>query len=164
MDAGQINSHLQGHRQQNSGVDVNTGSLAGDVDCHGIAVAAKCLKADYRFYVIIGDGECQEGLVWEAAMAASHYKLDNFCVLLDHNRLQIDGPNREVMDIGDIIKKFEAFGFDCQKADGPDVEAITAALQKQVRGKPRFICCETFMAKGVSLMEDRSAGTRRQRN
>lgn len=154
----QINSHLQGHpdSKKTPGVDVNTGSLGQGMSiAMGIAVAAKCLKADYRIYVIIGDGECQEGLVWEAAMAASHYKLDNFCVLLDHNRLQIDGPNREVMDIGDIIKKFEAFGFDCQKADGHDVEAITAALQKQVRGKPRFICCETFKGKGVSFMEDR---------
>ncbi|HPU59142.1 MAG TPA: transketolase, partial [Candidatus Avimonas sp.] len=138
----QIDSHLQGHpdSRKTPGVDVNTGSLGQGVSVAvGIAVAAKYLKKDYRVYAIIGDGECQEGLVWEAAMASAHYKLDNLTVILDHNRLQIDGSNDEVMSIGDIVAKFEAFGFDCQKVDGHDIDAITAALNKKVSGKPKFI-------------------------
>ena len=153
----QIDSHLQGHpdSRKTPGVDVNTGSLGQGVSVAvGIAVAAKYLKKDYRVYAIIGDGECQEGLVWEAAMASAHYKLDNLTVILDHNRLQIDGSNDEVMSIGDIVAKFEAFGFDCHKVDGHDIDAITAALNKKVSGKPKFICCETFKGKGISFMED----------
>jgi transketolase len=153
----QINSHLQGHpdSRKTPGVDVNTGSLGQGISvAMGIAVAAKHLKKNYRVFAIIGDGEAQEGLVWEAAMAAAHYKLDNFIVILDHNRLQIDGSNDEVMSIGDIVKKFDAFGFDCQKVDGHDIGAITQALNRQVKDKPKFICCETFKGRGISFMED----------
>lgn len=80
-------------------------------------------------FTLVGDGECQEGLVWEAAMSAAHYKLDNFTVIMDHNRLQIDGDNDDVMSLGDIMGKFSAFGFDTYKVDGHDIDAVTAALK-----------------------------------
>ena len=153
----QINSHLQGHpdMKKTPGVDVNTGSLGQGVSiAMGMALAAKHKKADYHTYAIIGDGEMQEGLVWEAAMAAAHYKLDNFTVILDHNGLQIDGSNDIVMSLGDVMAKFQAFGFECIKVDGHDIEAITKALQTPVSGKPKFVCCQTFKGKGVSFMEN----------
>lgn len=153
----QINSHLQGHpdMRKTPGVDVNTGSLGQGVSiATGLALAAKHKKADYKVYAITGDGESQEGLVWEAAMAAAHYHLDNLTVLLDHNRLQIDGSNDDVMSLGDIMAKYQAFGFECFKVDGHDIDAITKALETPVSGKPKFICCETFKGRGVSFMED----------
>ncbi len=153
----QIHSHLQGHpdMMKTPGVDVNTGSLGQGVSvAMGLALAAKYKKADYKIYAIIGDGEMQEGLVWEAAMAAAHYKLDNFVVMLDHNGLQIDGSNDDVMSIGDPVEKFKSFGFECFKVDGHDIDAITKALEAPVSGKPKFICCETVKGKGVSFMEN----------
>lgn len=153
----QINSHLQGHpdMKKTPGIDVNTGSLGQGISiAMGLALAAKYKKADYKVYTIIGDGEAQEGLVWEAAMAAAHYKLDNFVVMLDHNGLQIDGSNNEVMSLGNIVDKFKAFGFECFKVDGHDIDAITEALKAPVSGKPKFICCETAKGKGVSFMEN----------
>ncbi|MDD2417985.1 MAG: transketolase [Oscillospiraceae bacterium] len=154
----QIDSHLQGHpdNTKTPGVDVNTGSLGQGMSvAMGIAIAARHQKAQYRVFTIIGDGETQEGLIWEAAMAAAHYKLDNFTVILDYNGLQIDGSNDEVMGIRDIVKKFEAFGFECYKVDGHDVDAITEVLQKPVVGRPKFVCCLTAKGRGVSFMEDK---------
>jgi len=153
----QVNSHLQGHPDmvKTPGVDVNTGSLGqGNSIAVGLAMAAKLKKAGYKVYSIIGDGELQEGLVWEAAMAAAHYKLDNLTVMLDHNGLQIDGSNDEVMSLGDIMGKYRAFGFECFKVDGHDIDAIVDALNEPVCGKPKFICCETYKGKGVSFMEN----------
>jgi len=153
----QIDSHLQGHPDmiKTSGVDVNAGSLGqGASIAVGFALAAKYKKADYKVYVVIGDGEAQEGLIWEAAMAAAHYKLDNLTVLLDHNGLQIDGSNDQVMSIGDIMAKYRAFGFECIKVDGHDIEDITEAINVPVAGKPKFICCETIKGKGVFFMEN----------
>jgi transketolase len=153
----QIGSHLQGHPDSTKtpGVDVNTGSLGQGVSvAMGIALAARHKQADYRVYAIIGDGEAQEGLVWEAAMAAAHYRLDNFTVIMDHNRLQIDGTNDEVMSIGDIMAKFNAFGFDCAQVDGHDIKAISQALTAPFKGKPKFVCCETSKGRGVSFMEN----------
>jgi len=153
----QIGSHLQGHpdMRKTPGVDVNTGSLGqGASIAVGLALAAKYKKARYRVYAVVGDGELQEGMIWEAAMSASHYKLDNLTVLLDHNGLQIDGPNDEVMGLGDILAKYAAFGFECFKVDGHDIEAIVRALEAPVSGKPKFICCETVKGKGVSFMEN----------
>lgn len=153
----QIHSHLQGHPDCNKtpGVDVNTGSLGqGVAIAMGLALAAKYKKADYKVYAITGDGETQEGLVWESAMAAANYKLDNFTVMLDHNGLQIDGSNDDVMSLGDVMAKYKAFGFECFKVDGHDIEAITKALNAPVSGKPKFICCETHKGHGVSFMED----------
>lgn len=153
----QLNSHLQGHPDMTKtpGVDLNTGSLGHGVSvAGGMAAAAKLLKKDYKVYAVIGDGELQEGLCWEAAMSAAHYKLDNLTYLLDHNGLQIDGANDDVMSLGDIMAKYEAFGFTCYKVDGHDIEAIVKALDAPSNGKPKFICCETFKGKGVSFMEN----------
>ena len=155
----QIDSHLQGHPDCNKtpGVDMNTGSLGQGISlAMGLALAAKHAKADYKVYTVIGDGECQEGLVWEAAMAAAHYKLDNLVVMLDYNKLQIDGSNDQVMGLGDIVAKFNAFGFECFEVDGHDIPAIVEALKAPVSGKPKFICCNTIKGKGVSFMEDQS--------
>lgn len=156
-DLRQVGSHLQGHPDCNKtpGVDINTGSLGqGASLAMGLALAAKHAKKDYKVYAVLGDGECQEGIVWEAAMAAAHYKLDNLVFMLDHNGLQIDGPNDKVMSLGDVVAKFQAFGFECIKVDGHDVNAIVEALKAPVSGKPKFICCETVKGKGVSFMEN----------
>lgn len=156
-DFRQINSHLQGHPDMTKtpGVDVNTGSLGQGVSiATGLALAAKYKKADYRVFAVVGDGELQEGLVWESAMSAAHYKLDNLVVLLDHNNCQIDGHCTEVMDIGDPVAKYQSFGFECFKVDGHNIDEIIAALNAPTNGCPKFICCETIKGKGVSFMED----------
>ena len=153
----QIDSHLQGHPDCNKtpGVDMNTGSLGQGISlATGLALAAKHAKADYKVYTVVGDGECQEGIVWEAAMAAAHYKLDNLCVLLDYNGLQIDGTNDQVMGLGNIVEKFKAFGFECFEVDGHNIEEIDKAIEAPVSGKPKFICCHTIKGKGVSFMEN----------
>ena len=153
----QIDSHLQGHPDCNKtpGVDMNTGSLGQGISlATGLALAAKHAKADYKVYAVVGDGECQEGIVWEAAMAAAHYKLDNLCVLLDYNGLQIDGTNDQVMGLGNIVEKFKAFGFECFEVDGHNIEEIDKAIEAPVSGKPKFICCHTIKGKGVSFMEN----------
>lgn len=153
----QIDSHLQGHPDCNKtpGVDMNSGSLGQGISlAMGLALAAKHAKADYRVYTIVGDGECQEGLVWEAAMAAAHYKLDNLTVMLDHNGLQIDGSNDQVMSLGNIGEKFRSFGFECFEVDGHDMGALVQALKAPVSGRPKFICCNTVKGKGVSFMEN----------
>ena len=137
------------------GVDANTGSLGQGVSiAGGMALAAKYKGESHRVFVITGDGESQEGLVWEAAMPAAHYKLDNLTVLLDHNGLQIDGTNDEVMGVGDMMAKYEAFGFACVKVDGHDIGAVVEAVNTPHPGKPLFVCCETHKGHGVSFMED----------
>lgn len=153
----QIDSHLQGHPDMTKtpGVDINTGSLGQGISiAAGLAMAAKYKKADYKVYAIVGDGELQEGLVWEAAMSAAHYKLDNFVVMLDHNGLQIDGSNDEVMSLGDIMAKFKSFGFECYQVDGHNIDEIVKAIEAPISGKPKFICCETHKGKGVSFMDN----------
>lgn len=153
-----LHSHLQGHPDSNKtpGIDVNTGSLGQGVSVAvGLAIAAKYLKKDYKVYAIIGDGEMQEGQVWEAAESAAKYKLDNLVVMLDNNHLQIDGTNDQVMPVGDPCAKFAAFGFDTASVDGHDIPALVAAIQAPVvPGKPRFLRCETVKGKGVSFMEN----------
>ena len=150
-------SHLQGHpdMRKTPGIDANTGSLGqGIAIAMGMAVAAKHGGKSYHVYTMVGDGDCQEGLVWEASMAAAHYRLDNFTVILDHNGLQIDGRNDDVLSLGDICGKFAAFGFDTFKVYGHDIDAVTAALKApHTPGRPKFICCETVKGKGVSSME-----------
>lgn len=156
----QIDSRLQGHPDMTKtpGVDVNTGSLGqGASVAVGLALAAKQKGASYRIYALLGDGECQEGVVWEAAMSAAHYGLDNLVFLLDHNGLQIDGSNDDVMSLGDIAAKFQAFGFEVSSIDGHDVGAITAALKQRPAGRPRFIECRTKKGRGVSFMENNFA-------
>ena len=157
VQASGYDSHLQGHPDCNKtpGVDMNTGSLGQGMSlATGLALAAKHAKADYKVYAVVGDGECQEGIVWEAAMAAAHYKLDNLCVLLDYNGLQIDGTNDQVMGLGNIVEKFKAFGFECFEVDGHNIEEIDKAIEAPVSGKPKFICCHTIKGKGVSFMEN----------
>ena len=154
----QVDSHLQGHPDMTKtpGVDVNTGSLGqGASVAVGLALAAKHAKANYRVFALLGDGECQEGIVWEAAMAAAHYKLDNLVFILDHNHLQIDGSNDEVMSLGDIVRKFEAFGLDAETVDGHNMDELVNAFSKKTPGMPRFIDCRTVKGKGVSFMEDK---------
>ena len=153
-----LGSRLQGHPDMElcPGVDANTGSLGQGISVAvGMALAAKHGGKSYKVYTMLGDGECQEGLVWEAAMAAAHYKLDNFTVILDHNGLQIDGANDKVMSLGNICGKFAAFGFDTLSVDGHDIDAVTTALRLPFTpGRPKFICCETVKGKGVSFMEN----------
>lgn len=152
----QYGSHLQGHPDmaKTPGIDANTGSLGqGASIAVGMAIAAKYKKADYRVFAVLGDGELQEGQVWEASMSAAHYKLDNLTFILDNNGLQIDGPNDQVMSLGDVTEKFKAFGFECFDVDGHDIEAIAAALTAPVKGKPKFVRCRTVKGKSVSFME-----------
>ena len=153
----QLGSFLQGHPDMNKcpGIDASTGSLGqGASWAVGFALAGKRPGHDFKVYCVTGDGESQEGIIWESAMAAAHYHLDNLTILLDHNGLQIDGPNDKVMDLGDICAKYEAFGWETITVDGHDVDAITEALKRPTSGKPRFICCNTIKGKGVSFMED----------
>ena len=150
-------SHLQGHPDMHKcpGVDASTGSLGQGMSMGlGYALGGKRPGRDYKVFVITGDGESQEGIIWEAAMAAAHYKLDNMTVLLDHNGLQIDGSNNEVMTVGDMVAKYAAFGWETIEVDGHDVAAITEACTRPRCGKPRFICCNTVKGKGISFMEN----------
>ena len=154
-----VGSYLQGHPNMNSvpGVDMSTGSLGQGISTAcGMALAAKVQKKDYRVYTLLGDGEIQEGQVWEACMFASHYALDNLVVIIDNNNLQIDGDIRKVMNPHPIDSKLEAFGFDVQCIDGHDFEAIEAALEhaKTVKGKPAAIIMTTVKGKDVSFMEN----------
>ena len=154
-----IDSYLQGHPDMVKvpGVDMSTGSLGlGISTACGMALAGKIDNKDYRVYTIIGDGESEEGQVWEAAMFASHYKLDNLCVILDLNGLQIDGPITEVMNPTPHDKKFEAFGFHVITIDGHDFNQIEAAFAKAetVKGQPTVIIAKTTKGKDVSFMEN----------
>ena len=154
-----LGSRLQGHPDMKSlpGVDVSTGSLGqGLAAGNGMALAAKLDGRDYRVFVLLGDGEIQEGMVWEAAMAAAHYRLDNVTAFLDHNGLQIDGPITEVMSPEPVAEKWRAFGWDVQEIDGHDMGQIIKAVEaaRQVRGKPQMIVAQTCKGKGVSFMEN----------
>lgn len=152
-----IDSHLQGHpdNKKTLGVDVNTGSLGqGASVAVGMAMALKRKKTNQKVFVLLGDGECQEGIIWEAAMAASHYKLDNLVFILDNNGLQIDGSNDEVMSLGDITQKFKSFGFETVKANGHDIDELIMALNTKTNGKPLFVCAKTIKGKGVPFMEN----------
>jgi Transketolase, N-terminal subunit len=155
----QLHSILQGHPDAKKvpGVDASTGSLGQGVSiANGMALGAKLLGKDTKVYVLCGDGECQEGQVWEAFMSAAHYKLDNLTVMIDWNGLQIDGPNDEVMSLGDLPAKLRAFGFDLfEVADGNDVEQVLAALNAPAApGRPKCILARTIKGKGVSFMEN----------
>ena len=158
----QIDSFLQGHPDMKGtpGVDMSTGSLGmGISTACGMALAAKLNGKSYRTYTIVGDGESQEGQVWEAAMFAAHYKLDNFCLIVDWNNLQIDGKITEVMDPTPHDKKLEAFGFHVISIDAHDFNQIEAALNeaKTVTGKPTAIIAKSVKGKGVSFMEDQAS-------
>lgn len=151
-----INSHLQGHPdcRKTPGVDMSAGSLGiGISTACGMALGAKRMKKQFQTYAILGDGEMNEGEVWEAAMFASFYKLDNLTVLVDKNNMQNDGFAKDVMDMGDICAKWSGFGWDVQQIDGHDLNAIFTALDAPANGKPKAIICETVKGKGVSYME-----------
>ena len=154
-----VDSMLQGHPDMKGtpGVDMTTGSLGQGLSAaNGMALAGKLDKKDYRVYSVIGDGECQEGLIWEAAMLAAHYKLDNLTVFLDYNGLQIDGSNKDIMNIDPIDEKFESFGWKVLKIDGHSIEEIIEAIDKakEAKGQPTIIIAKTFKGKGVSFMEN----------
>ena len=157
-----IGSRLQGHPDMKKipGVDMSSGSLGQGISAAcGMAKAAKLTGADYRVYAMLGDGEIQEGQVWEAAMFASHYQLDNLCVLVDNNGLQIDGNIKDVMSPYPIDKKFEAFGFHVINIDGHDFDQIEAAYKEActIKDKPTAIIAKTVKGKGVSFMENQAS-------
>ena len=156
-----VGSYLQGHPNMNEtpGVDMSTGSLGQGVSAAaGMALAAKYQGKKNRVYTLLGDGEIQEGQVWEAFMFAAHYKLDNLCVIIDNNGLQIDGRVADVMSPYPIREKMEAFGFEVAEIDGHDFDQMEAAFNqaRETKGKPFAIVMKTVKGKGVSFMEDQA--------
>lgn len=155
----QIDGILQGHPDMNKtpGVDYTTGSLGNGLSLGvGMALAGQLDGLDYRTYVMLGCGEMQEGLVWEALMAAAKFGLDNLCAIVDYNQLQLDGHNDEVMPMGDLVAKLTSFDWHVARCDGHDIEAIRAALAeaRATKGRPTVIVADTVKGKGVSYMED----------
>ena len=154
-----IGAMLQGHpnMKDTPGIDMSSGSLGQGVSAAcGMALAGKLDNKDYRVYAMLGDGECEEGQVWEAAMFAAHMKLDNLCLIVDFNGLQIDGNVNDVAGLEPLDKKFEGFGFEVIKIDGNNFDEIEAAFEKAktVKGKPTVIIAKTVKGKGVSYMEN----------
>ena len=154
-----IESRLQGHPDMKHipGVDMTTGSLGqGLSSANGMAIAGKLDNKDYRVYCILGDGEIEEGQIWEAAMASSKYKLDNLCVIVDNNNLQIDGTIEEVMSSYPIDEKFKSFGFQVINIDGHNIQEIIDAFDvaRNIKEKPTCIISKTIKGKGVSFMEN----------
>ena len=157
-----IDSKLQGHPNMHyvDGVDMSTGSLGQGLSAAvGMALSFKLNNTDYRAYVLVGDGESQEGQIWEAAMAAAHYKLDNLCAILDMNGLQIDGDVTKVMNPYPLDEKFKAFGWHVINVDGHNYDELHAAYAqaRSVKGKPTMIIAHTVKGKGVSFMENNYA-------
>ena len=154
-----IGSYLQGHPNMNTvpGVDMSTGSLGQGISCAaGMALGLKYQGKPQRVYTLLGDGEIQEGQVWEACMFAAHYKLDNFCVIVDNNGLQIDGNVADVMSPYPIVDKLQAFGFHVEAIDGHDFDQLEAAfnMARVTKGKPTAIVMNTVKGKDVSYMEN----------
>lgn len=152
-------SRLQGHPDMKKlpGIEISTGSLGQGLSvANGMALNAKIFNENYRTYIVLGDGEVQEGQIWEAAMTAAHYKLDNLCAFLDSNNLQIDGNVTEIMGVEPLDKKWEAFGWNVIKIDGHNFEEILSALEKakECKDKPTMILAKTVKGKGVSFMEN----------
>ena len=157
-----LGSFLQGHpdMKKTPGVDMTTGSLGQGLSAaNGMAIAAKLDNKNYRVYCILGDGEIEEGQIWEAAMASNKYKLDNLCVIVDNNNLQIDGKIEDVMSPYPIDEKFRSFGFQIIKIDGNDIDEILKAFEvaKNVKGKPTCIIAKTIKGKGISFMENEAS-------
>ena len=154
-----IESYLQGHPDMKGtpGVDMSTGSLGLGISAAcGMALSAKISGDNYRVYTIVGDGESEEGQVWEASMFASHYKLDNLCLFLDYNGLQIDGSVAEIIGPAPFKEKFEAFGWNVVEIDGHNFDEIRSAVKaaKETKGKPTAVIMKTVKGKGVSFMEN----------
>ena len=159
MTLRKFGSRLQGHPDMKKlpGIEISTGSLGQGLSvANGMALNAKIFDENYRTYVVLGDGEIQEGQIWEAAMTAAHYKLDNLCAFLDSNNLQIDGNVSEIMGVEPLDKKWEAFGWNVIKIDGHNFEEILSALEKakECKDKPTMILAKTIKGKGVSFMEN----------
>lgn len=155
-----IDSYLQGHPDKNKvpGVDMTTGSLGQGLSiANGIALMGKLQNKNYRVYAVLGDGEIEEGQIWEAAMTSNKYKLDNLCVIIDNNNLQIDGSIEEVMSSYPIDEKFKSFGFQIINIDGHNIQEIMDAFEvaKNVKNKPTCIIAKTIKGKGISFMENR---------
>jgi len=150
---------LQGHTDSRltPGVDMSAGSLGQGLSVGiGMALAARLDKKNYRTYVLLGDGECQEGQVWEAAMFAPNHRLDNLTAIVDYNGLQLDGFTRQIMDLEPFVEKWRSFKWEVLQVDGHDMKQVVDALQKagQVKGKPAVIVAKTVKGKGVSFMEN----------
>jgi len=154
-----IGSSLQGHIDMLSlpGIEMSTGSLGQGLSAaNGMALAARLDKKGYRVYCLMGDGECQEGQIWEAAMTSSHHKLDNLTAIVDHNKYQIDGRVDEIKSLRPMPDKWKAFGWNVLSCDGHKIESIIESLEKaeKTKGKPTIIIAETVKGKGVSFMEE----------
>lgn len=157
-----IKSNLQGHPDMKNipGVDASTGSLGQGLSiANGMAISSKMDSEGVRVYCICGDGEIEEGQIWEAAMTSAHYKLDNLCLIIDNNNLQIDGKVSEVMNIYPIDEKFRSFGFEVINVDGHNISELISAFEqaKKTKGKPTAIIANTIKGKGVSFMENQAA-------
>ncbi len=155
----QLGSRLQGHtdRTVTPGVEMSSGSLGQGLSfALGVALAGRLNSQDYRVYVLLGDGECDEGQVWEGAMAAAHFKVDNLVAIVDNNGQQIDGWNRDVMNLEPLNRKWQAFGWHVIEVNGHDLSQLTLALEqaKLVKGQPTVIIAHTIKGKGVSFMEN----------
>ncbi|MFC1847485.1 transketolase [Chloroflexota bacterium] len=155
----QLDSCLQGHTdcRATSGVEMSAGSLGQGLSfAIGVALAGRLNSQEYRVHVLLGDGECDEGQVWEAAMAGAHFKLDNLLAIVDNNGLQIDGWNRDVMNLDPLTKKWQAFGWHVIEVDGHDFTRVIDAFNraKSIKGQPTVIIAHTVKGKGVSFMEN----------
>ena len=156
-----LGSILQGHPDMKHipGVDMTAGSLGQGLSvANGMALSSKLDGRGYRVYCLVGDGEIQEGQIWEAAMTSAHYKLDNLCLIVDNNNLQIDGSVSDVMNIYPLKEKFESFGFEAFEVDGNDIDELISVFQKAktVKGKPTAIVAKTVKGKGVEFMENKA--------
>ena len=154
-----IDSRLQGHSDCHlvPGIEVTAGALGQGLSfAVGVALAGRLNKQDYRVYALMGDGECDEGQIWEAAMAAAHFKTDNLVGIVDNNGLQIDGWNRDVMNLEPFTDKWRAFGWHVIETDGHDLAKLVAAFNqaKTIKGQPTAIIAHTVKGKGVSFMEN----------
>jgi len=156
-----LGSILQGHvHTKVPGVEFNTGSLGHGLSfANGIALGARLRKKDFKVYCLMGDGEIQEGSVWEAAMTAAHHKLDNVCAIVDYNKVQENGPTNEIKNLEPLGQKWQSFGWHAIEVDGHSVEKVIEALDefKDIKGKPTVIIAHTDKGKGVSFMEGKSA-------
>jgi len=155
-----LGSPLQGHPDfhHTRGVDCCTGSLGNGVSVAlGMAMGARAQGKSFRVFAGSSDGECQEGQLWEMATAAAHHKVDNLTVIVDWNGIQIDGYNRDIMDVRDLVAKFQAFGWSAEEVEGNDMQEVDAALRRAiaVRGRPQVLCCRTVLGTPISFMKDK---------
>lgn len=151
-------SNFHGHATRNllNGIEFSGGSLGLGVPyAVGVAIAGKLSNIDYNVYVIVGDGECNEGIIWESLMTAAHYKLDNFILIVDDNKLQYDGESEKVLNIGSLESKFKSFGFETYSINGHEVSEIYSVLTNFKTGNPKAIIANTVKGKGVSFMENK---------